>query len=264
MLKMTSRRNRLSMLPVKVREAPADTDPRNRPTPARIRRSSHFCESPTGGSHGSKKGRILLGRKRPWLILPSCWAHQFQLILGDSFKVHGMAAEIAEDATALIAWINNHGKVHKIFDKAQAVVSKKYIPNPTPRHSVSNISKSDTSGQMGRASQQTRHNFRKSDTHNQLVSLAYARLNGMAPCQIFTSLSLPHHHYPAIAPASPRSNMLARRSPDGRKPDRTALWQPRSVVPSPLQVKTGLLGQGSPRRLNRVQERHTARVPSRY
>ncbi|KAJ6613108.1 hypothetical protein B0H10DRAFT_1951773 [Mycena sp. CBHHK59/15] len=49
--------------------------------------------------------------------------------------------------------------------------------------------KSDTSGQMGRASQQTRHNFRKSDTHNQLVSLAYARINGMAPCQIFTSLS---------------------------------------------------------------------------
>ncbi|KAJ6610312.1 hypothetical protein B0H10DRAFT_2193456 [Mycena sp. CBHHK59/15] len=123
------------------------------------------------------------------------------------------------------------------------------IPNPTPRHGVSNISKSDTSGQMGRASQQTRHNFRKSDTHNQLVSLAYARINGMAPCQIFTSLSLPHHHYPAIAPASPRSNMLARRSP-GRKP---AGKRPYGVVETP--VKTGLLGQGSPRRLNRVQER---------
>ncbi|KAJ6599551.1 hypothetical protein B0H10DRAFT_2231203 [Mycena sp. CBHHK59/15] len=35
-----------------------------------------------------------------------------------------MAAEIAEDATALIAWINNHGKVRKIFDEAQAIVSK--------------------------------------------------------------------------------------------------------------------------------------------
>ncbi|KAJ6556932.1 hypothetical protein B0H10DRAFT_2201494 [Mycena sp. CBHHK59/15] len=103
---------------------------------------------------------------------------------------------------------------------------------------------------MGRTSQQTRHNFRKSDTHNQLVSLSYARINGMAPCQIFTSLSLPHHHYPAIAPASPRSNMIARRSPDGRKP---AGKRPYGVVATP--VKTGLLGQGSPRRLNRVQER---------
>ncbi|KAJ6591964.1 hypothetical protein B0H10DRAFT_1960641 [Mycena sp. CBHHK59/15] len=88
--------------------------------------------------------------------------------------------------------------------------------------------KSDTSG---RASQQTRHNFRKSDTHNQLVSLAYARINGMAQCQIFTSLSLPHHHYPAIAPASPRSNMLARRSPDGRKP---AGKRPYGVVATPV------------------------------
>ncbi|KAJ6591907.1 hypothetical protein B0H10DRAFT_2197432 [Mycena sp. CBHHK59/15] len=102
---------------------------------------------------------------------------------------------------------------------------------------------------MGRASQQTRHNSRKSDTHNQLVSLAYARINGMAPCQIFTSLSLPHRHYPAITPASPRSNMLARRSHDGRKPAGKRPY----IVATP--VKTGLLGQGSPRRLNRVQER---------
>ncbi|KAJ6609735.1 ribonuclease H-like domain-containing protein [Mycena sp. CBHHK59/15] len=35
-----------------------------------------------------------------------------------------MAAIIAEDATGLIAWINNHGKVRKIFDSAQAVISK--------------------------------------------------------------------------------------------------------------------------------------------
>ncbi|KAJ6570671.1 hypothetical protein B0H10DRAFT_1952885 [Mycena sp. CBHHK59/15] len=52
----------------------------------------------------------------------------------------------------------------------------------------------------------------------------------MAPCQIFTSLSLPHHHDPAIAPASPRSNMLARRSPDGRKP---AGKRPYGVVATP-------------------------------
>ncbi|KAJ6610634.1 ribonuclease H-like domain-containing protein [Mycena sp. CBHHK59/15] len=78
----------------------------------------------TDADGGSNKGRKLLAKLRPWLILPSCWAHQFQLILGDDFKVNNMAAVIAEDATALIAWINNHGKVRKIFDKSQEVISK--------------------------------------------------------------------------------------------------------------------------------------------
>ncbi|KAJ6608197.1 hypothetical protein B0H10DRAFT_2439210 [Mycena sp. CBHHK59/15] len=112
---------------------------------------------------------------------------------------------------------------------------------------------------MGRASQQTRHNFRKSDTHNQLVSLAYARINGMAPCQIFTSLSLPHHHYPAIAPASPGSNILARRSPDGRKPAGKRLY---GVVATPVRSAFPAAGENwstrarvpERRRLNRVQE----------
>ncbi|KAJ6624908.1 hypothetical protein B0H10DRAFT_1942868 [Mycena sp. CBHHK59/15] len=36
---------------------------------------------------GSKKGHLLLGKKQLWLILPLCWAHQFQLILGDYFKL---------------------------------------------------------------------------------------------------------------------------------------------------------------------------------
>ncbi|KAJ6621947.1 hypothetical protein B0H10DRAFT_1944981 [Mycena sp. CBHHK59/15] len=48
---------------------------------------------------------------------------QFQLILGDYFKVNDMAAVIAEDATAIISWINNHGKVRKIFDEAQKTIS---------------------------------------------------------------------------------------------------------------------------------------------
>ncbi|KAJ6467375.1 ribonuclease H-like domain-containing protein [Mycena sanguinolenta] len=78
----------------------------------------------TDADGGSKKGRILLGKKRPWLILPSCWAHQFQLILGDYFKENDIAALIAEDATALISWINNHGKVRKILDDSQATISQ--------------------------------------------------------------------------------------------------------------------------------------------
>ncbi|KAJ7107570.1 hypothetical protein C8R44DRAFT_744744 [Mycena epipterygia] len=67
----------------------------------------------TDADGGSKKGRSLLGLKQPWLILPSCWTHQFRLILGDYFKVNDAEALIAEDATTLIGWINNHGKVRK-------------------------------------------------------------------------------------------------------------------------------------------------------
>ncbi|KAJ6579385.1 hypothetical protein B0H10DRAFT_1962921 [Mycena sp. CBHHK59/15] len=70
----------------------------------------------------NKKGRILLGKKRPWLILPSCWAHQFQLILGNYFKVNNAAAVIAEDTTGLITWLNNHSKVRVIFNEAQRTI----------------------------------------------------------------------------------------------------------------------------------------------
>ncbi|KAJ6583641.1 ribonuclease H-like domain-containing protein [Mycena sp. CBHHK59/15] len=78
----------------------------------------------TDADGGSKKGRLLLGKIRPWLILPSCWAHQFQLILGDYFKVYHFAAVIAEEATELIAWINNHSRVRKISDASQRIISK--------------------------------------------------------------------------------------------------------------------------------------------
>ncbi|KZP23372.1 hypothetical protein FIBSPDRAFT_737740 [Athelia psychrophila] len=77
----------------------------------------------TDSDGGAKKGRLILGKERPWLLVPSCWAHQFQLILGDYFKVYPYAAQIAEQATAIIAWINNHGKVRTIFDDTQKRVS---------------------------------------------------------------------------------------------------------------------------------------------
>jgi hypothetical protein len=88
----------------------------------------------------SKKGHLVLVKRRPWLFAPSCWAHQvstpikltgwpelintkFQLILGDYFRVYEFAQEIAESATSLIGWLNNHGKVRKMFDSAQAQIS---------------------------------------------------------------------------------------------------------------------------------------------
>ncbi|KAJ7431571.1 ribonuclease H-like domain-containing protein [Mycena galericulata] len=81
----------------------------------------------TDADGGSKKGRILLGKKRPYLLVPSCWAHQFQLILGDYFKVFPHASDVAERATGLIGWINNHGKVRKIFDNVQAQLSQERV-----------------------------------------------------------------------------------------------------------------------------------------
>ncbi|KAJ6607786.1 ribonuclease H-like domain-containing protein, partial [Mycena sp. CBHHK59/15] len=72
---------------------------------------------------GRRKGHVLLGKERAYLILPSCWAHQFQLILGDYFKVNKFAADTAELVTTLIGWINNHGQVRKIFDRVQGEMS---------------------------------------------------------------------------------------------------------------------------------------------
>ncbi|KAF5343191.1 hypothetical protein D9758_016921 [Tetrapyrgos nigripes] len=78
----------------------------------------------TDADGGSKKGRMVLGKRRPYLVLPSCWAHQFQLQLRNYFKVYEFGALIAEEATFLIGWINSHGKVRKIFDAAQEWIAK--------------------------------------------------------------------------------------------------------------------------------------------
>ena len=50
---------------------------------------------------------------------------KFQLVLGNYFRVYifAAAAQIAESATDLIGWLNNHGKVHKMFDVSQAQIS---------------------------------------------------------------------------------------------------------------------------------------------
>ncbi|KAF7329865.1 DUF659 domain-containing protein [Mycena kentingensis (nom. inval.)] len=77
---------------------------------------THFVTDADGGS---LKGRKLLQKMRPWLFAISCTAHQFQLTLGDYFKSWDYAQSIAEQATQIIAWINNHSKVRVVFDTAQ-------------------------------------------------------------------------------------------------------------------------------------------------
>jgi len=48
---------------------------------------------------------------------------QFQLILGEYFNVNEEAAATAEEATDLIGWILNHGRVRSIFNDTQAEIS---------------------------------------------------------------------------------------------------------------------------------------------
>lgn len=41
--------------------------------------SEHGCTIvyfTTDSDGGTKKGRIILGKERPWILVPSCWAHQ--------------------------------------------------------------------------------------------------------------------------------------------------------------------------------------------
>ncbi|KAF9009795.1 hypothetical protein BDZ89DRAFT_1167870 [Hymenopellis radicata] len=75
-----------------------------------------LCCDNDGGSH---KGRDLVPVRRPWIMVAPCCAHQFNLMLGDYFKENDEAAEIAEQATGLIRWALNHGKVRVILDDVQ-------------------------------------------------------------------------------------------------------------------------------------------------
>ncbi len=42
------------------------------------------------------------------------------MILGDYFKVNTAGADIGAEATEVIGWLNNHGRVRSIFDQVQA------------------------------------------------------------------------------------------------------------------------------------------------
>ncbi|KAF8215435.1 hypothetical protein K438DRAFT_1749471 [Mycena galopus ATCC 62051] len=60
------------------------------------------------------------GRIRP----VSFFFSTFQLILGDYFKVYPYAAEIAEKATGLIAWINDHGKFAVLQSRSAIIAAQ--------------------------------------------------------------------------------------------------------------------------------------------
>ncbi|KAF5354536.1 hypothetical protein D9758_011245 [Tetrapyrgos nigripes] len=81
----------------------------------------------TDNDGGSRAGRNLIGERRPWLFTFPCIAHQGQLILHDYLKVNPEANQTAEDATDLVGWFNNHGRVRVIFDEEQLKANHKIL-----------------------------------------------------------------------------------------------------------------------------------------
>ncbi|KAF9018952.1 hypothetical protein BDZ89DRAFT_1094001 [Hymenopellis radicata] len=78
-----------------------------------------LCTDNDGGSH---KGRDMVPSKRPWILVASCCAHQVRLA-----SQNEQAADIAEQATVVIGWINNHSKVLVIFKDVQQLKNGKIL-----------------------------------------------------------------------------------------------------------------------------------------
>ncbi|KAJ6492762.1 ribonuclease H-like domain-containing protein [Mycena vitilis] len=73
----------------------------------------------TDNDGGSKKGRLLLGAARLYLLVFPCCAHQGQLILGDYLKENEAAARLMGELIDFVNWVNSHDKVRAIFDIKQ-------------------------------------------------------------------------------------------------------------------------------------------------
>ncbi|KDQ64319.1 hypothetical protein JAAARDRAFT_187663 [Jaapia argillacea MUCL 33604] len=69
-----------------------------------------------------KKARRLLGAKRPDLVVPPCWAHQINLIVGEYLKLKIAFVETGADALEVIKWFNSHGKALSILNAEQASI----------------------------------------------------------------------------------------------------------------------------------------------
>ncbi|KAJ3989984.1 ribonuclease H-like domain-containing protein, partial [Lentinula detonsa] len=90
----------------------------------------------TDNDGGMRSGRGKLEGKRPWMLTFPCGAHQGHLSAADYFKVNPEAEETSEQATELIGWLNNHGRVRCIFNQVQKEQSqqvKSYLVGNTTR-----------------------------------------------------------------------------------------------------------------------------------
>ncbi|KAJ7793330.1 ribonuclease H-like domain-containing protein, partial [Mycena leptocephala] len=78
----------------------------------------------TDNDGGSKSGRNLLGKARPWFLVFPCCGHQGQLMLGDYIKESLEAAQVSEELVDFVHWLHSHDKVRDIFDKHQGKVNE--------------------------------------------------------------------------------------------------------------------------------------------
>ncbi|KIK90602.1 hypothetical protein PAXRUDRAFT_14255 [Paxillus rubicundulus Ve08.2h10] len=79
----------------------------------------HIVAWCTDASGGSASMQWLLVQKMPHIVAVDCWAHQVNLIVGDTFKVTHMVIKIISDAIEVVKWFNNHSCVLGMLCKVQ-------------------------------------------------------------------------------------------------------------------------------------------------
>ncbi|KIK77613.1 hypothetical protein PAXRUDRAFT_17383 [Paxillus rubicundulus Ve08.2h10] len=82
----------------------------------------------TDASRESAKAQCLLQQKFPHLVVPDCLAHQWNLIVGDLFKVKDDYGEYGDMAQELITWLGSKMQVLALLRNIQiATIGKTLI-----------------------------------------------------------------------------------------------------------------------------------------
>ncbi|THU86689.1 hypothetical protein K435DRAFT_607976, partial [Dendrothele bispora CBS 962.96] len=76
-----------------------------------------WCTDASGES--AKMHRDLL-EKFPWLVVLDCWAHQINLVVGDTLKLKVPLIAVADQAIELVKWFNNHSVPLGLLRQEQA------------------------------------------------------------------------------------------------------------------------------------------------
>jgi hypothetical protein len=63
----------------------------------------------------------LMERIYPWLIAILCWAHQINLVVGDTFAIRGGITEDVNRALEVVKWFNNHGTALELLHQKRVL-----------------------------------------------------------------------------------------------------------------------------------------------
>ncbi|KAG1865766.1 hypothetical protein DFJ58DRAFT_150772 [Suillus subalutaceus] len=83
------------------------------------------CTTDTSGE--SRKARRLLREQLPHIVVPNCLAHQWNLIVGDLFKVKDDYGVYGDMAQELITWLRSKTRVLAILREIQMVTIGKTL-----------------------------------------------------------------------------------------------------------------------------------------